>query len=62
MLREKYWAVRIGSPRKNTPYLRVDENNKESPGLYATKAEAEKHLIPDVDAKVVRVEVRQIRV
>jgi hypothetical protein len=61
MLKEKYWAVRIGDPRRHTPYLQVDEHNKEAPGLYATKESAAKRTGGKPDAKVVHVEVRQIR-
>ena len=60
-LKEKYWAVRLGRPGKDRPYLLVDDFNKEAPGLYATKKSAAKHLLPDPGCKVVRVEVRQIQ-
>ena len=60
MVKEKYYAVRIGSRPKNCPYLML-RNGCDAPQLYALKADAENKLEGRPERTVVRVEVREMR-
>jgi len=61
MIRERYFAVRVGKPGKHFPYLMVSHECPDSPGLYVTKGQAEQRRPKYPDMKVVRVEVRELK-
>lgn len=57
---ETYWAVRIGIPGRHHPYFMVRHERSQTPWLFQTQAEAEKHCPtqgPRCHAKVMKVKV-----
>lgn len=65
MVKEKYWAVRIGTPGKHTPYLMVNADSPSSPALFTGQLDAEHaallRISKRIDCKIVQVEVRELR-
>lgn len=62
MIKEKYYAVRIGNPRRHKPYLMVIQNGSSIvPELFNSRESAEaaalKRLSNRTDCKIVRVNV-----
>lgn len=56
-IREKYYAIRIGDPRRHKPYLMLDPNRISVPLLFPEKEDADAFLkdYPGTCRKVLRV-------
>ena len=67
MTKEKYWAVKIGDPRKHHPYFMLADflTDDTIPALFNKRESAEqaaiKRVSPKTTCKVVRVELRETR-
>lgn len=56
---EYYYAIRIGDPRRHTPYFKVRDNEL-TPQLFINRKEAERVLHPiDKGWRIVKVVVKQ---
>ena len=66
MIKETYWAVRIGIHGKHTPYFMVHPDSHTSPALFTDRADAKRaalrQRIKQSHYRIVRVEVRELRV
>lgn len=64
MIKETYYAIRIGNPRKNITYLAINHDNiNYVPDLFSTKIAAQQALLK-IDcncAKIIKVKIEQIR-
>ncbi len=54
MIKEKYYAVRIGKPKRHWPYFMLGADSK-TPALFATRSEAQKARPKQPATKVIRV-------
>lgn len=54
-MKEKYYAVRIGDPRRHSPYFMIRKDSSCTPVLFLTRREAQKNLPDEPAVKVVRV-------
>lgn len=65
MAPERYWAVRIGNPRKHLTYLMLNTDNSGTPALFTSRPKAEDAALKGVskrtECKIVRVELRELR-
>ncbi len=64
MVKERYWSVRIGDPRRHHPYLMLDVETNKRPVLFDSEIDAETAamaLSKDTPCRVVRVEIKELR-
>ncbi len=60
-MKETYYAIRIGHPKRHTPYFMLNRNDYQTPALYTSKEEAKKDLPNQPDTSVVKVTLSQGR-
>lgn len=53
---ETYYAIRIGLPRRDSPYLMLGDDRR-TPRLFMNREDAEVELPSDAHCKVVRVKI-----
>lgn len=60
MIVERYYAIRVGNPKKHSPCFRWDYGNH-CPYLFGNRSEAVKAKDKQRDCKVVKVELRELK-
>lgn len=60
MVKERYYAVRIGNPKQHRPYLLLCDQGS-TPALFSERSGAEAARSGFGERTVVRVEIRELR-